>query len=137
MKKKIKKVISLTAALMMVLSLTACGGDMEEADESGCPAGFYPMATVSLNGETVTYEQIAANSEEPPELYIAFNEDGTGELQVSINGEAPRPFVEEDGVLYFEASEDYGEMAMEYTFDGTTVTIDEGEDAGIFTFTQE
>ena len=113
-----KRVLAFILAMVMILSLAACGGKAETKD-----AGKY-MLTSMKDGEEVidleTLQLIGADG-----WYLELKEDGTGTLYLGDDDITELKW--EDGVLEVDGEK------VEYTREGDSITLVEEEASLTFT----
>lgn len=72
MKKTMKAIVSLTLVLALALSLAACGGK--------APSGKYKLKSMTVEGQTMTAEDLYEAAGIEADMYVEFKEDGTGRM---------------------------------------------------------
>lgn len=107
-----KKILSLLLIVSLLLCITACAKK---------PDGRYNIESMTMGDTTFSADQL---KETGIEMYIVFNSDGTGAL---CYGSEEDRFTWTDSKLTNETGEE-----IEYTFDGTYITLVEGATTVVF-----
>ncbi len=131
-----KKLLSLALALMMVLSLAACGGKDGDTDaENGCDpaaleskttkyAGDYRVSSMRAGGERYEYADLAAAGM-ADKVYLKINEDCTGVLNLG-DGEIEIKVDDWNGISTADGSE-----TLKFWEEGVTTLGIEDADSGV------
>ena len=82
-----KRIAAALLVLMMILTLTACGGNKNGAqDEPDGIVGSYALNSATIEGTDYTYEELDSYGMADG-TFIKFSADGTGEF--GLSGEEP------------------------------------------------
>lgn len=114
--KNLKKVIAVLFCAM-ILMVTACSGSTDS--DPYADAGKYVFQSMTLEGETITAEDLSTFGIAPSDMYVELKDDGTGSMVI------------------FDESEDFkwtagkitdsnGEV-LEYTLKDGVMTLEDDE----------
>ena len=124
-----KKFLAIMLALVLVVSMVACGKKDEPKEEApedevleeAVPSGDYILTAMKAQGQEVSLDDYYAAMGEDFEMVMTFNDDGTGTL-VSAPG-VSMDFTWEGNTYTADG------QSAEFKLDGKTLTIDGGEDS--------
>ena len=115
-----KRIAAALLVLMMILTLTACGGNKNGAqDEPDGIVGSYALDCATIEGTDYTYEQLDSYGMADG-TFIKFSADGTGEF--GLSGEEPESFTYDKatGGITFDSDD----TTAIFTVEGGKVTLD-------------
>lgn len=115
-----KRIAAALLVLMMILTLTACGGNKNGAqDEPDGIVGSYALDCATIEGTDYTYEELDSYGMADG-TFIKFSADGTGEF--GLSGEEPESFTYDKatGGITFDSDD----TTAIFTVEGGKVTLD-------------
>ena len=115
-----KRIAAALLVLMMILILTACGGNKNGAqDEPDGIVGSYALNSATIEGTDYTYEELDSYGMADG-TFIKFSADGTGEF--GLSGEEPESFTYDKatGGITFDSDD----TTAIFTVEGGKVTLD-------------
>ena len=110
MKKKVSLVLAVALVLTMLFTFASCGGG------SGLKTGYYTISEMSMEGMTLSGDQLEAFGMDPSTVYIKI--DGNGKGEISLAGDATE-LTYNDKEMIFE------DDPAEYTYENDTITIEQ------------
>lgn len=123
MKKTLRMILCLVLTLSLMTCFAACdlfGDDEGGSSKSGSSiAGKYEFYSMTMEGETITAEDLEDMGADPSAMYIEINKDGTAIL--STNGEET-DMEWEDNMMWPADDED---DKAEFTVSGSKLTLEQ------------
>ncbi len=108
MKKRVSLVLAVVLVLTMLFTFASCGGGMKN--------GYYTISEMSMEGMTLTGDQLEAFGMDPSTVYIRI--DGNGKGEISYAGEA-------EELTYTDKEMTVEGDPAEYTYADDKITIEQ------------